>query len=146
MKLNRVSCAFLSLLTVTLFGCAPVHSTTAVVGAYELRGDGDYIELKVLQDGTFTETIAFKSGATKQVSGKWQWDGHTSNLSLDDLWIPKEFCPDYILAADSESGQQPKYSAPGHWVVSPEYQWGGVYIDIFPDADIGFKKTTNIRK
>ena len=145
MNLNWVFSALLALLTLMSCGCVRVRSTTTLVGAYELRGDGHQIQLKILPGGTFTETISFKSGTTKQVGGKWQWDGKTSLLSLDDLWIPIEFAPDYIVAADSRSGQQPKYTEPGHWVVSPEYQWGTVNIDIFPDADIGFKKTSNIR-
>jgi hypothetical protein len=145
LNLNRVFCALLALLTLMACGCAPVRSTTSVVGAYELRGDGHQIQLKILPAGTFTETISFKSGTTKQLVGKWQWDGRASLLSLDDLWIPIEFAPDYIVAADSRSGQQPKYTEPGHWVVSAEYQWGTVNIDVFPDADIGFKKTSNIR-
>jgi hypothetical protein len=92
-----------------------------------------------------TETISFKSGATKQLTGKWQWNGRASLLSLDNLWIPTEFAPDYIVDTDSRSGQQPKFTEPGLWVLSPEYQWGKVSIDIFPDDDIAFKKTSDIR-
>jgi hypothetical protein len=105
LNLNRAVSASLALLTLMSCGCASVRSTTAVVGAYELRGDGHQIQLKILPGGTFTETISFKSGTTKQLEGKWQWNGRTSRLSLDDLWIPIEFAPDYIVATDSRSGQ-----------------------------------------
>jgi len=62
-------------------------------------------------------------------------------IDFDSLWIPKEFAPDYILQADSENSDQPRYTDPGHWVLAPEYHFGSVVLEIFPDADVSFRKS-----
>jgi hypothetical protein len=122
----------------TLATCVPVRSKSSVVGVYELSGDHRRIVLDLTADGQFTETITSRSGSVEKRTGKWLWNN--DGLSLDELWIPKEFAPDYILQADSESGTQPKYTVPGHWSVSPEYHWGTVVFEVFPDADVSFRK------
>lgn len=56
-------------------------------------------------------------------------------LNFDELWIPKSFAPDYILQADAGSGpDRPKYTEPGHWVLSAESHWGTVTLQVFEDV------------
>jgi hypothetical protein len=36
----------------------------------------------------------------------------------------------------------PKYTEPGHWDLSGEKKWGMVFLVVFPDSDIEFKKVS----
>jgi hypothetical protein len=127
----------LLILSSALIACYPVGSKADLIGLYELKAGNDRISLELSSDQTFTEAITWASGKVERRTGKWYWkDG---DLSLDELWIPKSFAPDYILAADAESGpNQPKYTDPMNWAVSAEMHWGKVELIIFPDSDVYF--------
>jgi len=108
------------------------------VGRYELKVGNDRIDLDLASNQSFTETIRWASGKVEQRTGKWYWN--RSSVSLDGLWIPKSFAPDYIKATDAKDGSnQPKYTEPGNWAVSAERHWGTVTLAVFPDADIYFR-------
>lgn len=126
------------LLSCGLLACYYVQSREGLFGTYELNGDHRQILLDMAANGTFTETITFKSGAVQKQKGTWKFASATSNLSFDGLWIPKEFAPDYILRADETNNDQPKYTEPGNWTLTPERHWGRVVIDVFDD--VAFKK------
>lgn len=108
------------------------------MGRYELKVGNDRIDLDLASNQSFTETIRWASGKVEQRTGKWYWN--RSSVSLDGLWIPKSFAPDYIKATDAKDGSnQPKYTEPGNWAVSAERHWGTVTLAVFPDADIYFR-------
>lgn len=137
---ENVRSGLLSALLVLMFGlvgCYSVQSKTEVIGVYELDANGQKIILEILPSDTFAETIVFAPGRVEKRVGKWNWaDGW---MSFDDLWVPESFAPDYIRQVDSEaSGRQPKYTDPGHWVLTAEKRWGTVVLPIFPDSDIKF--------
>lgn len=127
----------------SLNGCMMVKSESDVLGEYELKVGTSEIVLKMSPDRSFSEKIVLPSGKVVNHSGKWSWaqDG----LSLDQLWIPSEFAPGYILQADASAAanNQPKYTEPGHWYIKPERHWGTVILPIFPDADIQFKMVSH---
>lgn len=126
-------------LLLSLNGCMNVKSQSDVVGEYRLGVGANEITLKIFPDRRFSEKIVTQNGKIEDHSGKWSWAN--DNISFDQLWIPREFAPPYILRADSSAGanNQPKYTEPGHWVVSPEWHWGTVILPVFPDADTNFK-------
>jgi hypothetical protein len=140
-KANRFKLLLTAVLSIcigSLCSCFPVHSQSGAVGRYILGDGGQRIVLDVVADGSFTETITFRSGATQELTGKWSWsDG---SISFDSLWIPKEFAPDYIGQTDSGSGV--KYTEPGHWTISPEYHWGTVVLEVFEDVKFRSVKQT----
>jgi hypothetical protein len=121
--------------------CVDVQSRAGVVGTYQLASNHQRIVLELSSDGNFTETISYKKGEVTKHVGRWDFKP-TNYVTFDSLWIPKEFSPDYILDADENSKGQPKYTEPGSWTVTPTYEWGTVTLDVFPDADISFRKPT----
>ena len=114
-----------------------VKSKSDVLGEYELKSGNGRIVLKVSPDKSFSETIFWSNGKVENRSGKWLWA--ENGISFDQLWIPAEFAPDYILQADASANKQPKYTEPGHWSMRAEKHWGTVTLPIFPDADVNFK-------
>jgi hypothetical protein len=126
-----------------LIGCYTITSESDVIGEYRLDGNGK-IELKVLPDKTFSETIFWPSGKIEKISGKWEW--HQSGISFDQLWIPAEFAPNYIRQTDAHSENQPKYTEPGSWSMTPESHWGTATLPIFPDDELNFKMIRRFRR
>lgn len=123
----------------SLVGCYPVKSEDEVVGTYELASEQGKIVLGIRRDHTFVEKITFRNLPPEERSGKWKW---TTGLDLDSLWIPSQFCPDYIVQADTRSGSNgPRYSSPGHWALDPEWEFGHVTLPIFPDSNVAFRRT-----
>jgi|ERR1700722_488984 len=127
-------------------GCSMVKSESDVLGEYELKGGNGRIALKVSPDKSFSETIFWPNGKVDNRSGEWLWA--ENGISFDQLWIPSEFAPDYILQADAsaKANKQPKYTEPGHWSMRAEKHWGTVTLPIFPDADINFKMVRRFRQ
>jgi hypothetical protein len=121
-------------------GCSAVTSRAEVIGKYQLNVKNGAISLDVSEDGHFSETIVWPSGGRREtLAGSWYLEQNV--LNFDRLWIPREFAPDYIQEADDFAKGQPKYTAPLHWMVKPEKQWGRVILTIFPDNDEYFKMT-----
>lgn len=118
-------------------GCRFVKSESDVLKEYELKARKGKIELKVLPNRSFSETIFWPAGKVESRSGHWLWNKDI--LNFDQLWIPSAFAPEYILQADESAGKQPKYTDPGHWAIRPEKHWGTVTLPIFPDADVSFQ-------
>ena len=85
------------LLLLSLVGCYPLTSEGKVVGTYELATEQGKIVLDIRRDHTFIEKIMFRNLPPEERRGKWKW---TTGLDLDSLWIPSQFCPDYIVQAD----------------------------------------------
>ena len=111
----------------SLVGCYPVKSEDEVVGTYELASEQGKIVLGIRRDHTFVEKITFRNLPPED---------------LDSLWIPSQFCPDYIVQADTRSGSNgPRYSSPGHWALDPEWEFGHVTLPIFPDSNVAFRRT-----
>lgn len=127
----------------SLNGCMMVKSESDVLGEYELKVGVNKIDLKISPDKSFSESINWQGGKAQSHSGKWMWA--KEGIDFDQLWIPTEFAPQYILQADASAGQnkQPKYTEPGHWFVRPERHWGTVILPIFPDADTEFKMVSH---
>ncbi len=77
------------------------------------------------------------------MSGKWRWlDGA---VDFDGLWIPKEFAPPSILQEDSRaSPDQPRFTEPGHWILTPETQFGQTIFEVFPDSGPDFKMVKHL--
>jgi hypothetical protein len=127
-------------------GCTMVKSESDVLGEYELNVGKGRIELKILPDKSFSETIFWPTGKMENRSGKWLWA--ENGIGFDQLWIPPEFAPDYILQADAEAkaNKQPKYTEPGYSWGRPEKHWGTVTLPIFPDADVNFKMVRRFRR
>jgi hypothetical protein len=127
-------------------GCAMVKSESDVLGEYELRVGKGKIVLKVSPDKSFSEMIYWPNGKLESRSGKWLWS--QNGIGFDQLWIPPEFAPDYILRADSSAkeNKQPKYTEPGYWWGRPEKHWGTVTWPVFPDADVSFKMVRRFRE
>ena len=121
-----------------------VKSESDVLGEYELKSGNGRIALKVSPDKSFSETIFWSNGKVENRSGKWLWA--ENGISFDQLWIPSEFAPDYILQADASANKQPKYTEPGHWSMGVEKHWGTVMLPIFPDADVNFKMVRRFRQ
>lgn len=123
-----------------------VNSESDVLGEYELKAANGKIVLTVLPDRSFSETIVWPSRKVENRSGKWLWA--ENGISFDQLWIPSEFAPEYILRADAEAkaNKQPKYTEPGHWSMRAEKHWGTVTLPIFPDADVNFKMVRRFRQ
>jgi hypothetical protein len=138
----------LLILAASLFmtGCSMVKSESDVLGEYELRTENGKIVLQVSPDKSFSETIYWPNGKVERRSGKWLWN--QNGISFDQLWIPSEFAPDYILQADAsaKANKQPKYTEPGHWSGRAEKHWGTVTLPIFPDADVNFKMIRRFRQ
>jgi hypothetical protein len=134
------ACLFVPvIILLSLVGCYPVTSEGKVVGTYELATEQGKIVLDIRRDHTFVEKITFRNLPPEERSGKWKW---TTGLDLDSLWIPSQFCPDYIVQADTRSGSNgTRYSGSGHWTIGPEWQFGHVTLPIFPDSNIAFRRT-----
>ena len=127
-------------------GCTMVRSESDVLGEYELKVGKGKIELKILPDKSFSETIFWSTGKVETRSGRWLWA--ENGIGFDQLWIPPEFAPDYILQADAEAktNKQPKYTEPGYSWGRPEKHWGTVIIPIFPDAAVNFEMVRRFRQ
>ena len=127
-------------------GCTMVKSETDVLGEYELKVGNGKIILTVLPDKSFTETIFWPNGKMDRRSGTWIWSH--DGIGFDQLWIPSEFAPDYILQADASAKlhNQPKYTEPGYWWGRPEKHWGTVTLPVFPDADVSFNMIRKLRR
>jgi len=127
----------------SLNGCMMVKSESDVLGEYELKVGANKIALKISSDKSFSEGITWQGGKAQSHSGKWMWA--KEGIDFDQLWIPPEFAPQYILQADSSANEnkQPKYTESGHWFIRPEKHWGTVILPIFPDADTEFKMVSH---
>jgi hypothetical protein len=123
----------------SLNGCMMVKSESDVLGEYELKVGANKIALKIAPDKSCSERITWQGGKVQSNSGKWMWA--KEGIDFDQLWIPPEFAPQYILQADASASEnkQPKYTESGHWFIRPERHWGKVILPIFPDADTEFK-------
>lgn len=122
-------------------GCSMVKSRSDVVGNYRLNTKKGKITLQLLQDGHLSEVIVWPSGRQETRSGNWSWSESKNVLNLDQLWIPREFAPDYIQEADASAKDGAKYTEPGHWTMRPEKHWGAVILSVFPDNEESFEKT-----
>jgi len=130
-------------LILTLAGCTLNPSRADVVGNYELRGiKSGNISLSLRDDGTYNEEISWPSTRRDHLSGNWNLrDG---DVQVIGLWIPKEFAPAYIIAADERSSPpMPKSTEPGNWNLSTEKRWGVAFLTVFPDDDVEFKKVSD---
>jgi hypothetical protein len=126
-------------MALTLLGCTLNPSRADVLGRYDLKGvKAGKITLSLRGDGTYSEDISWPSNREDQRSGIWTLNGGDVNLS--GLWIPPEFAPDYIDSDQRTSAPMPKYTEPTNWSLSGEKRWGVVFLSVFPDADIEFKK------
>lgn len=127
-------------MALTIIGCTLNPSRSDVLGRYELTGiKTGRITLSLREDGTFSEGISWPSNREDHRSGIWTLSGGAVNLS--GLWIPREFAPDYIIQTDQQtSAPMPRYTEPGNWSLSGEKRWGVVFLSVFSDADIEFKK------
>jgi hypothetical protein len=127
-----------------LVGCTLNPSRADVVGRYELKGiKAGRITLSLREDGFYSEDIVWPSQREDHRSGTWTLSG--GNVDLSALWIPQEFAPDYIVDADRQtSAPMPKYTEPGHWNLSGEKRWGVVFLAVFPDDEIEFKKIRGV--
>lgn len=136
----RLVAASIAALVLTLGGCSLNPSRAVVVGNYELRGiKAGRITLSLRDDGTFREEIGWPSNRKDHVSGFWWLRG--GDVDFSGLWIPKEFAPGYIIEADERtSPPMPEYTNPGHWSLSAEKKWGGVFLSVFEDVE--FKKVS----
>ena len=137
---RRVIAALAVAMVLTLNGCTLNPSRADVLGKYELKGtDAGAITLSLRGDGTYSESIISPSNREDHRSGTWTLSG--GSVNLNELWIPKEFAPDYIIQADEQkSPPMPKYTEPGYWSLSAEKRWGVVFLTVFPDDDIEFKR------
>ncbi len=135
----------ISAVLILSIGCSMVKSESDVLGEYELKVGNGRIALKVSPDKSFSETIFWPNGKVDNRSGEWLWA--ENGISFDQLWIPSEFAPDYILQADAsaKANKQPKYTEPGHWSMRAEKHWGTVIFPVFPDADVNFKRVRRFR-
>jgi hypothetical protein len=133
---------FIAVLLLPNCACVYVQSRAGVVGRYQLGGDHQRIDLELSPDGNFTETIRYRKGEVISHAGTWDFKPAGPDLTLDSLWIPKEFAPDYILLADENIKVQPKYTEPSFWILTPSCEWGTITLDVFPDDDISFRKPT----
>lgn len=130
----------LLLLTVA---CARPPSHNELCGVYELASKQGRITLEFLESGSFFEVIEFGDGRRRELTGGWVAPtAESPKVAIQGLWVPGEFSPDYIQRADTANkGDVPKYSEPGLWLVSPTRLWNGdVFLVIYPDADIGFRR------
>ena len=109
--------------------CTLVRSESDVWGEYELKVGNGKIELKVSPDRRFSETILWPDGKVATRSGQRLWN--ENRVSLDPLWIPPAFAPDYILRADASAAKQPKYTESGHWAIQPEKHWEPLHFRFF---------------
>lgn len=143
LKRWSVKLTLLVVVLLSLNGCMMVKSESDVLGRYELKVGANTISLKLSSDKSFTEEIAWQGGKVQNHSGKWLWVNE--GISFDQLWIPREFAPEYILQADASASEnkQPKYTEPGHWFIRPERHWGKVILPVFPDADTEFKMVSH---
>jgi hypothetical protein len=140
-----ISVASLVTLCSALVACHSIRGKSDVIGLYELKVGHDLIRLEVTPDERFTETIRWASGKIETRTGSWHWNN--GFLNFDELWIPKSFAPDYILEADTKSSPNaPKYTEPGHWVLSAEKHWGTITLSVFPDAAISFKMVAHVSR
>jgi hypothetical protein len=137
---RRVITGLAVAMVLTINGCTLNPSRADVLGRYELKGsDAGAIKLSLRGDGTYSESIISSSHPEDHRSGTWTLSGGSVNLS--ELWIPKEFAPDYILQADKrKSPAMPEYTEPGYWSLPAEKRWGVVFLTVFPDADIEFQR------
>jgi hypothetical protein len=135
-RLSRIG--ILVATAVCLPACSMVKSKADVTGEYRLNAHSGAINLQLYDDGRFSEAIVWPSGRTETRLGNWSWNHNV--VSLDELWIPREFAPDYIQDADNRNKGQPKYTDSGHWTCHPEKHWGTVRLSIFPDNDEYFEK------
>ena len=147
-QFQATSSVRLLILAASLFmtGCTMVKSESDVLGEYELRVGKGKIVLKVSPDKSFSEMICWPNGKVESRSGKWL--GSQNGIGFDQLWIPREFAPDYILEADASAkeNKQPKYTEPGYCWGRPEKHWGTVTWPVFPDADVSFKMVRRFRQ
>ena len=137
----RLMLIFATLLSLT--GCMMVKTESDILGEYELKVGANKIVLKISSDKSFSEEIIWQGGKLQNRSGKWLWAN--DGISFDQLSIPPEFAPQYILRADASASEnkQPKYTEPGHWSIRPERHWGKVILPIFPDEDTEFKMVSH---
>jgi len=111
----------------SLNSCMMIKSKSDVSGEYELKVGANNIALKISPDESFSERITWQGGKVQSHSGRWMWA--KEGIDFDQLWIPPEFAPQYILQADASAIQ----------FIRPERHWGKVILPIFPDADTEFK-------
>ncbi|MCA2964782.1 MAG: hypothetical protein INH40_12825 [Acidobacteriaceae bacterium] len=139
-----ITAAFSVLVAMVLIGCTQSISREKLVGTYHLQHpQAGMIELILLSDGSFAETIRPVNGQLVRREGRWlPPDEKNRALGLEGLWIPREFAPDYILMADEMNKGGVQYTAPGYWVGKPEQRLGKVTIPVFPDADIKFERVS----
>lgn len=71
-------------------GCTLVKSESDVLGEYELKVGKGKIELKILPDRSFSETIFSPTGRVESRSGKWLWA--ENGISFDRLWGTFRVC------------------------------------------------------
>lgn len=116
----------------------PVPFRWLVVGTYEM-GEHDEMVLRLNADGTFAESITFTNGTRAERNGKWRLKDGT--LFFDNLWIPPTFPP--IAATqgnENKSGGASNSTDPGNFVVSPDYEWGRIVLNVFGDDEVMFRK------
>jgi len=117
-----------------------------LIGSYQLGVGKETIELEILPNGSFIETI-FASGHMEKLTGNWKWDAKSDFISFDRLSIPTSFTPDYILRGEAMSGKK-RAMEPGLWSMTPERRISGkVLLPVFPDSNIAFimKKSSQPR-
>jgi hypothetical protein len=124
---------------VVSLACREPESERSLVGFYQLRHASGVIDLELLPEGKFIETIRPCAGAVSIRRGTWSPPSRSANqIGLEGLWIPQEFVPDYLLDADVASRDGVKFSEPGYWVLRPNYEFGALIIPLFPDAGVRF--------
>jgi hypothetical protein len=140
----KLTASFSVLVVLILIGCSQSISRENLVGTYHLKHPhAGMIELILLSDGSFAETIRPVSGQPVRRKGRWlPPDKKNRAIGLEGLWIPREFTPDYILRAEEINKGGVQYTTPGYWVGTPERWLGKVTIPVFPDADIKFERVS----
>jgi hypothetical protein len=129
--------AFLLLFSAALVfaGCRLVTSPEEIIGMYILDSRSGNITLEVLPNGCFKETIAYNSGQSKKIEGKWHWQHHA--IHLENLLIPTSFTPEMMPIVELMNARK-AFEHPEVWSITPEERWGKIRLPIDPDNSVEF--------
>lgn len=130
----------LALLLAATSACASVGSERNALGTYEMSSGRNRITLRVCADHLFFEEIGIPGKPTYRHKGRWEW--RHGYVDFDDLWVPREFTPRSMIAADAEAPHGfPHITEPRENTLGAEIRFGRRILEVFPDSGPNFTMT-----
>jgi len=135
----------LAIALIALSGCGPVDAPNTIPGHYELKSRDVNVSLEVRADGTYTETVKYRTNGEENNSNRWKWA--VNQVIFNDILLPEidRLGPEHFFGPETAKRLNAHKTVQGtiqlDWSMAAEKVFGDIRLAPYPDNDLFFHKT-----